>query len=354
MKRPVVGVFVHEATRTGSVRALISVLDVASTAGLADFGVHAQSSGALMDELMARSTAPPASIADAYLVNSTVSLAGALPTLLSDAAAGAPVACLVHEDEEALHSLTPAATDALVNRCNQLWCVSDLVAEHVIRLGADASRVLVIPPIIEPSERETETGSALSSGVDRPKGAALVVGCGTAGWRKGLDLFIDVARRVRDRRSDVRFVWLGPRPRHWARVLSYDVRQLGLEGVVEWAGDVPDPRRYFAEADVVLSTSRREAWPLVPMEAGLSGTPTVAFAVSGLAGLARQGLIEAAPYPDTVALADNVLVLLSDKSRGEALVNSVKHHVDVNQSVAAVAPLIVEALGRLISGAVRG
>ena len=65
-------------------------------------------------------------------------------------------------------------------------------------------------------------------------------------------------------------------------------------------------------------------------------------------------LIEAAPYPDTVALADNVLVLLSDKSRGEALVNSVKHHVDVNQSVAAVAPLIVEALGRLISGAVRG
>lgn len=356
MSRPVVGVFVHEATRSGSVRALISVLDVALSAGLADFAVHAQSSGALMDELAVRSTAPPASRPTAFVVNSTVSLMGALPTLLSGPNSGVPVACLVHEDEEALQTLAPEAIDTLVNRCEQLWCVSDDVAAQIVRLGADASKVLIIPPIIEQSDpgREAEVGSSEAPEIERSNGASVVVGCGTAGWLKGPDLFIDVARRVRDLRSDVHFVWVGPRPRQWARVLSYDVRQLGLEGVVEWVGEVANPRRYFAEADVVLSTSRREAWPLVPMEAGLSGTPTVGFAVGGLAGLARHGLIEAAPYPDTVALADSVLALLSDKSRGESLVNSVRNYVEVNQSVTTVAPMIVEALGRLISGAIRG
>lgn len=354
MSRPVVGVFVHEATRSGSVRALLSVLDVVRTNGLADIAVHAQSSGALMDELMLRSTAPPAAAPMAYLVNSTVSLAGALPTLNSGSADAVPVACLVHEDEEALQSLAADVIDALVSRCDQLWCVSDDVAVQVIRLGAEPSKVVVIPPIIEPSAAIRGASTSAETGFDPAGNMELVVGCGTAGWLKGPDLFIDVARRVRDLRSNVRFAWLGPRPRHWARVLAYDMRQLGLDGIVEWVGEVSDPRPYFAAADVVLSTSRREAWPLVPMEAGLSGTPTVAFAVGGLAGLARQGLVEAVPYPDTVALADSVLRLLTDRNRGQALVDAVIEHVGAKQSAAVVGPRIVAALERLMERSVRG
>ena len=102
-------------------------------------------------------------------------------------------------------------------------------------------------------------------------GLPLVVGCGEAGWRKGADLFVDVARTgpASSGRS-VRLGWpsaqrLRPttRPRHPCR------RTRQRTSVARGAQRRPEP--LFAAAQVLVMTSGEDPQPLVPLEAARVG-----------------------------------------------------------------------------------
>ncbi len=147
---------------------------------------------------------------------------------------------------------------------------------------------------------------------------ALVVGAaGLTHWRKAPDLFVQVARRVRER-------WAGEHPVHFLWVggesdgpelepVAYDIAHAGLEDVVHFVGHQADPSPWFAAFDVLVLPAREDAFPLVCLEAAALGVPIVCFDNGGMPEFVGDGDCGyVVPYPDLDQMADRVLALLTD------------------------------------------
>lgn len=156
--------------------------------------------------------------------------------------------------------------------------------------------------------------------VETTKGRRLVVACGTADHRKGVDVFAAAAAASAARFDDVEWVWVGHNP---ALPLHPSTGADGRDGDataddVRFVGEVPDPGRWIAAASVFVLPSRAEGFPLVVMEAMALGRPVVASRLPGPAEqLGDTGVLVDPEDPD--ALADAVAALLEDPGRAEAL-----------------------------------
>ena len=271
------------------------------------------------------------------LLNSAPSAAVALE--LDDDVA---VLAYVHEEGDALRVLPDAAVRGLTGRCDRVLCVSEASRRDLEALGVDPARLRVLPPAVVVEGRGPAPGSDATSSVRAQIGAdddrPLVVACGEASWRKGADLFVDVARRSA---SGATWAWVGRRPRAFGRLLDHDVLTAGLDGRVRWVGEVADARPLLAAADLVVMPSREDPQPLVPLEAAVVGTPTAAFDIGGLSALAADGAAEVVPFPDTVALAGAVDEILGDRRRRDALaaraLERVRAHHDADRAAAVLA-----------------
>jgi glycosyltransferase involved in cell wall biosynthesis len=122
---------------------------------------------------------------------------------------------------------------------------------------------------------------------------------------------------------------------------------MGLDEAFEWIGPVENPLEYFESATAVVSTSRREAWPVVPMEAGLVGVATVAFEVGGCAEMGALGLIRTVEFPDTAALAAAAMELHESPDTRTNLVRAIGEHVAQHQSPAVIGPRFLSMLDGL-------
>ena len=163
------------------------------------------------------------------------------------------------------------------------------VARNVVVVGNYAS---VPPPPLPPS-----TGSAFE---------ALFVGP-LEREQKGIDLLVDIARRVLGAHPEVRLTIVGT-GRDVARVEALVPE---FPGRVRYLGFVPETRlaELYAEASALWMTSRAEAFPAVALEAFSHGVPVVGFAVPGLEELSAVYPEGRVPPFDTVAFAARALEL---------------------------------------------
>lgn len=151
--------------------------------------------------------------------------------------------------------------------------------------------------------------------------AWVVGGAGTMAWRKGPDLFVQLAQRMPETLGGhrVHFVWAGEAllPIDRER-LETDVERAGLSGRVHLVGEQQKPASIFAMADVLALTSREDPFPLVVLEHALLGVPVVCFeGAGGISHFVRRGGPGrergfAVPYLDVQAMAEQVELLLGD------------------------------------------
>ena len=103
-----------------------------------------------------------------------------------------------------------------------------------------------------------------------PHNSVIIGGCGTIEWRKGTDLFVQIAARVRESGSqtDIRFIWMGgSQGNERQREILHDIRKAGLE---QWVTILPaesNPQPFFAGIDLFALVSREDPYPLVMLEA---------------------------------------------------------------------------------------
>jgi glycosyltransferase involved in cell wall biosynthesis len=202
-------------------------------------------------------------------------------------------------------------------------------------------------PDLTPAEKVVRR-QRINEALGWPSDAFVVGGCGSMGWRKGTDLFLEIARRVTSGRGHdrVRFLWVGGGVRD-KEVLEFehDLNALGLKDCCVRIPTAPDVLDYYCAMDVFALTSREDPFPLVMLEAGANGLPTVCFADSGGAPEfveSDAGLI--APCQDVAAFADHILKLHDEPNLRALLGTRALAKVRTHYSAAVQAPKLSKAI----------
>jgi glycosyltransferase involved in cell wall biosynthesis len=265
-----------------------------------------------------------------------------------------PILTHVHELEYVFRERANPALSNLLAKTRQFIACSNAVRENLIReRGVPPERIETVHESIPVHEVEAgrNRGQVLRE-LHIPDDALVVAGSGTTSWRKGTDLFIQLAQVVCRQHPRVYFAWVGG---GWAGdppQFEHDVRLAGLSEKVRLTGVVPHPADYLAAADVFVLTSREDPYPLVCLEAAALQKPIVCFAsAGGMPEFVEGDCGFVVPYIDIIAMADRVVSLLDSLdcrlTMGAAARRKVVHRHDISQN----APRIMDIIERTIAAA---
>lgn len=265
----------------------------------------------------------------------------------------------VHELEVALRTWRPPELVEAFRTIPDAWIAASGAVQDLLvgEFGLPQGRVLLHHEFIDTgaitrrklSLREIER---LRRELQIPAAAAVVMGAGTVDWRKGPDLFVQLAAEVRRRtREPVRFVWIGGdlTGTDFQRVRS-EIERTGSDHV-RFVGVKPDPVPWFAMADVFALTSREDPFPLVCLEAAALGIPIVTYQNGGMPELLSAAGPDAAfgivDHLDVSTMAERVVAMLnSDQLHNSAGDQLRKQVIDIHD-VAVAAPKLFDDLCRV-------
>ncbi|MDD5274914.1 MAG: glycoside hydrolase family 99-like domain-containing protein [Methylovulum sp.] len=189
------------------------------------------------------------------------------------------------------------------------------------------SKVLLAPQGIVfnayQNQRETYHGLVRDE-LDLPADCKIVMGCGYADTRKGIDLFVQIAAKVCRAlaKQTIAFVWVGALQEQLRSYIENDIKRLDLEAVFRVTGKVGDTARYYIASEVFALTSREDPFPSVVMEAFDAKLPVIAFeGGGGYVDIVGEQSGKLVPYLDVQAFADAVIELLSEDGKRQVIGN---------------------------------
>lgn len=107
---------------------------------------------------------------------------------------------------------------------------------------------------------------------------------------KGVEEYVEAARRIRARHPGVRFRLLGPAGADNRSAIGPDrVRAWAAEGVVDYLGETADVRPFVSAATCVVLPSYREGAPRALLEAAAIARPLIATDVPGCRAVVEHG-----------------------------------------------------------------
>jgi glycosyltransferase involved in cell wall biosynthesis len=141
-----------------------------------------------------------------------------------------------------------------------------------------------------------------------------VLMCGGAYWRKGDDLFIQLAKLVLKKDPNFHFYWVGSQSMERKRVNLSDLEKLGIQESVFFIEETETPEKWYIEADFFALTSREDPFPLAAIEAGLLGLPIVCFEkATGISEVISSDCVVS--YLDLEAMSEQIIRLKQQPTR---------------------------------------
>ena len=229
-----------------------------------------------------------------------------------------PILTHVHELESAIERwCVKEDLESLIERTDHFIAASPPVARNLTNTHHVPREK--ITTVYEFIKCQTENSDPLGRTVIRrqkqlPEEGFIVFGCGTTDWRKGPDLFIEVASQSkRLGLHDAYFFWIGTDTGELEE-LEAKVRKLQLEDRVFFLGEVQEARSYFAAGDVFLLTSREDPFPLVGLEAADCGLPIICFdKAGGMPDFVENGAGYVVPLEETKTMAERLVYLCANQ-----------------------------------------
>lgn len=208
----------------------------------------------------------------------------------------------IHELSSVI-SLSKVSLIDLAPKVDQFIAVSELVRSSLLK-------TFFIP------EKKVETiyefiSEKLKDYDGETKKKTFVVGAsGTFHWRKGSDIFVQVARYIHSKYPDVNleFCWVGKLPETDLGIAQNDIQKLGLENRINFTGLLINPLNKYREFDIFLLPSREDPFPLVCIEVGMMGKPIICFEnASGTEEILKNGGGFVVPYLDVEYMAEKII-----------------------------------------------
>jgi glycosyltransferase involved in cell wall biosynthesis len=271
------------------------------------------------------------------------------------AAHGTPILTHVHELRFGSRTYTtPTELAEVLSRTHHFVAAADCVREFLQTDLAVNAPVDVVHEFINTAAFQAEP-CALEFrehlGIERD--APVVGAAGTVDWRKGDDLFVQLALRVlRDTQPELaapHFVWLGG-PSTGVERAREEARKAGIADRCHFIGEQQNPASVYRNFDVFVLPSREDAYPLVMLETGALGIPAVGFDGSGgFSEFAAGSGAVAVPYLDVDLLALNVRELLSSRDRRSRMGGAAREFVRRTSDTSIGAPKIAKIIMNTIS-----
>ena len=243
----------------------------------------------------------------------STAVSGEIAALL--APSDVPVVAHVHELKIGLDD-AGAATARLLEVSSRFVVPCVPAAAELGSRGVERGRIAVIPePVVV---GETASRARARDALGLPPDAVVVGAVGTPGWRKGTDLFPQLARLVGARLAgqDVLFVWIGGSPALIERELGPALRS-PLFPSLRAVPEVPDAAALVSALDVLVLPSREDPLPLVVLESALRGVPAVVFSGGGIPDLLQSG-VAVVDTLDLHGMADAVVRWVTDEDARRA------------------------------------
>ncbi len=263
-----------------------------------------------------------------------------------------PVVAHVHELATGLdYHLLPADRRLLFERSDHWVAASQAVAAGLDRFPRRAAEpVIVHHEMIDvgaiqsvSAARVAERRASLGVG----EGECLVGTAAVLNWRKGPDLFVELAARALTAEPSLRFAWLGVDPTTpEAAALRRDLRRAGIADRVHVVAAADDPEVWHRAFDAFVLTAREDAYPLAGLEAAAAGRPVVCFDAGGMPEFVRDDAGRVVDYPDVGAMSATVVDLAADSTMRAALGAVGARRVRADHDVAVAAPRLWADLRR--------
>lgn len=178
--------------------------------------------------------------------------------------------------------------------------------------------------------------------------AQIVLSIAYVDFRKGADLFVEIANETIRVCPKAIFVWVGHSDQNMLDEVNQRILSLGLKGKVLFVGFDKDPLAYYAAASVYALTSREDPFPNVVLESAEVGVPVVAFErTTGAADFILEQGGRLAHHLDVKNFAECLAILLStsieDQKSGMApslqqYVLDILHYLNGFQRISVIVP----------------
>lgn len=190
---------------------------------------------------------------------------------------------------------------------------SQSTLDQLIHYGVPKERTIVLGLGIDkkPMPNEVEVSKVRDSLGLKPADV-LFLSLSRLDFQKGIDVMIEVAKRVLSLNPNVVFAVGGTGPLE--HEVSDWVKAAGVADRFKFMGSVSEVQNYLAAADVFILTSRWEALPISIVEAFRAGLPVVATDCGGVKELVTNDVGRLCRVGDIDGISDAVLELSGDAS----------------------------------------
>lgn len=285
---------------------------------------------------------------DLDLIFGNTAVASAAYAPLADL--GVPIITHVHELERSLQKFAgPAVLEAMTRHTVRYIAASESVRRNLLErhgIAPDAVRTIrafITPPAVASAAPDERRRRREALGL--APGDLLVLGCGSRDWRKGVDIFVEVARLVLSapEAPKATFVWIGGgRDPSIADPLAL-ARRYGLGRQVLFVGEQERPQAYYQAADLFVLPSREDPFPLVCLEAAACRVPTICFDdVGDMPDFVHRGGGFVVPREDVPAMAERVRQLLADAALRGRLGEAARENLLARHTTDIAVPRLLE------------
>jgi glycosyltransferase involved in cell wall biosynthesis len=270
-----------------------------------------------------------------------------------------PVITHVHELEQLIRNYGSSNLKHVLRHTQHFIAASEAVKDNLVNRHGVRNEIVdvvhsSIPLSANTSTNRREIRSQILEELGIPHQSLIVGACGQTCQHKGTDLFILLARVIREQCSGtpVHFVWVGPETRKLSfKTLRRQVDRFGLTGYVHFVGKQAKPMDYFAAFDVMAMTSREDSFPLVVLEVASIGKPIVCF---GCAGGAKEFVEEdcgfVIPTLNVEIMAQKIILLLKSYELRNRLGRRASKKLQDSYTMQLAAPRVVSVMQRFLPG----